>query len=102
MISVWQYSLRFNCSELENAAWCVITAICYGFLNARWKAVVTSFFSPLSFLKEEKRFGLWDQREVCVCVCVCECVRARARALAFNVWNSYKIFKKYDTGNIKL
>ena len=44
MISVWQYSLCLNCSELENAAWCVITAICYGFLNTRWKAVVTSIF----------------------------------------------------------
>jgi hypothetical protein len=72
MISVWQYSLCLNCSELENAAWCVITAICYGFLKIRWKAVVTSFFSPLSFLKEEKRWDMaYGINMKCVCVCVC-------------------------------
>jgi len=113
MISVWQYSLCLNCSELENAAWCVITAICYGFLNTRWKAVVTSFFSPLSFLKEEKRFGLWDQHEVCVCVCVCERERERERdreresacARALSLSKSVRVIrfsKKYDMGNIKL
>lgn len=99
MISVWQYSLCLNCSELENAAWCVITAICYGFLNTRWKAVVTSFFSPLSFLEEEKRFGLWDQREECVCVYMSACVRALSLSTSETV---IRFSKKFDMGNIKL
>ena len=104
MISVWQYSLCLNCCELENAAWCVITAICYGFLNTRWKAVVTSFFSPLSFLKEEKRFGLWDQREVCVCVCVCVCARACVpRSKSVTVIRFSKIwYEQYQSGSTPL
>jgi hypothetical protein len=55
--------------------------------------------SPLSFLEEEKRFGLWDQREECVCVYMSACVRALSLSTSETV---IRFSKKFDMGNIKL